>query len=336
MKRKISVLLVLVLFVLIITGCNKLQLNQRMIVQGIGIDKNRDGYYMTFIVLDTENEKENSSEIMYSEGENVEDAIIRFQNNTGRRILLSQCLFIMMNKSAAENCDETLSFFVTDKEIMKTVTLEVTGDKAADVIDTAYNKYNYSAENISLSTESKVINQECAHYTLYDHMVSLKGMHGDKLLAYVETDPYTSSLYAYKSCIIKGDNEGAFVLDEYYTLGSLIMSGQCKEVSLYSVDDKRMYHISGLKTKLSAVPQGDGIDIRITARGETDKNSRDKAEKEVYERISSSAVKIFKDNRSDVFSIIKNSFPSKDITEVQRENLLEKSTIFVDVRLSGI
>ena len=334
MKKFFSFLLVTVISFMLLPGCNKLQLNQRIIVQGIGIDKTENGYDMTFIVLDTENEKENSSEIMYSEGKSVEDAVIRFQNNTGRRILLSQCLFIMMNKTAAENSDETLSFFVKDKEIMKTVTLEVTGDRASDLIDTAFNKYDYSAENISLSTESKVINQECAHYTLYDHIVSLKGSNSDKLLAYVETDPYTSSLYAYKSCIVKCSNEGAVVLDEYYTLGSLIMSGQCNEISVYSVNDKKMYHISGLKTKIIAVPLNGKIDIRITVRGETEKNSREKAEKEIYDRISSSAVKIFKENGSDVFSIIKNAFPSKKISPAQKRDLLERSTIYVDVRLS--
>ena len=69
------------LSVLILGGCNNMQLNQRLIVQGIGIDKNTDGYKITLIVLDTDNkENENSVKLVYTQGKTTEEALGMLEN----------------------------------------------------------------------------------------------------------------------------------------------------------------------------------------------------------------------------------------------------------------
>ena len=101
-----------------------MQLNQRLIVQGIGIDKNVDGYKITLIVLDTDNkDKENSVKLVYAEGKTVKKALYELENQRGKKLLLSQCLFVMMDRNAVSECRKTLSYFGEAPEMQKTANL---------------------------------------------------------------------------------------------------------------------------------------------------------------------------------------------------------------------
>ena len=167
----ISIISVLILF----SGCNSTQLNQRLIVQGMGIDKNNNGYDITLIVLDTENEeKENAVKLIYTDGKNVEEALYRIENQRGKKLLLSQCLFIMMNRESAMDYRNTLSYFADMSEMQKTSNLMVTDDSSKNTLSTAIEKLDYQSEYINVLADSKAIDQTEVHCSLIDYISSLR------------------------------------------------------------------------------------------------------------------------------------------------------------------
>ncbi len=154
-------------------GCTALQLNQRLIVQGIGIDQTDNRYRMTFVILETGNTEEpNKSIILYSEGERPETAMLKLEKEKGKKLLLNQCVFVMMNQRAAEMAEVSLYPLTESNDIPKTVSLLVSLPESEDVIKKAMLDYGYSSEDINAVTDSKAIPQQKDHCTLLDFIAS--------------------------------------------------------------------------------------------------------------------------------------------------------------------
>ena len=170
----------------ILGGCNSMQLNQRLIVQGIGIDKNVDGYKITLIVLDTDNkENENSVKLVYAEGQTVEKALYELENQRGKKLLLSQCLFMMMDRKAVSDCKKALSYFGETGEMQKTANLMVADGTAEKTILTAIDKLGYQSEYINVLADSRAVSQTEVHCSLLDYVSSLKGTETALLFPYI-------------------------------------------------------------------------------------------------------------------------------------------------------
>ncbi len=154
-----------------ISGCSKIQLNNRIIVQGIGIDKTAEGYKLTVIELDTDDpKKENTVRMVYSEGVSVEQAVISLEQQRGRKLLLAQCMFITMNKPASVDNKNTLEYFAQTNNIPKSLDLITTEIDSEQTLDTAINKLGYRSEDISALFGSSAVEQNDVKCTLLDYI----------------------------------------------------------------------------------------------------------------------------------------------------------------------
>ena len=158
----------------VLSGCSTVQLSQRIIIQGIGID-HTDKYKLTMSVLDTgDAEKPNSSRLIYSEGKSISEAIESLESQRGKKVLFSQCLFIMMDKNSSDIYRETLDYFTERKDIRSNVSIMVTEGTAENTIRTAVDEFGYNMEDINMLTDSKTVdsgavqcamsNVQCAMY----------------------------------------------------------------------------------------------------------------------------------------------------------------------------
>lgn len=173
---------------LLFSGCNANQLNQRIIVQGIGIDKNQDNCLVTLIALDTDTQQaENSVKLIYSKGNTVEDAMLSVEKRQGRKLLLSQCLFLMLNKNAAEDSDNTLSYFIKNNDIMKTTNIMVS-DEPEVLLTNAITKLDYTSENINVLSDSNTINQSAAYFSLFDYVNGKNSNEREMLIPFIIED----------------------------------------------------------------------------------------------------------------------------------------------------
>ncbi len=170
-KKCVAGIMCLIVIICMLCGCTSVQLNQKLIIQGVSIDKTDSGYYLSCIILDTKNEKDDN-EVKYvcAEGESVRKALNHLEISLGSRVMLSQCLFILLSESAADVPDESLGYFENNKEIMKNVSLLVTDGNAAFLLKKAVTELGYTCERINMLTSSKAVKQHTENYTIFDYI----------------------------------------------------------------------------------------------------------------------------------------------------------------------
>lgn len=156
---------------LLLTGCSSVQLNNRIIVQGIGIDKDPEGYKLTLIVLNTDDpQKENALSIVYSEGSSVEKAMASLEQQRGKRLLLNQCLFIAMNQPACKDSKNTLDYFSRSNDIPRSLDLIAAEEGAETTLNTAIKEFGYKSEDISAICGSSAVEQNNVRCTLLEYI----------------------------------------------------------------------------------------------------------------------------------------------------------------------
>lgn len=202
-RRGIAAILSVLMICLTFSGCKGIPLNQRLIIQGIGIDRIENEYKMTLLTLDTDaDESENAVKIIRGTGKDIEQAKRQIEESTGKRCLFSQCLFVIMNRKAADEDDNSLGFFCNNKEIIKTLNLMVSDDSSRLLTD-AVEKNGYHSEDINMVTDSSVIKSDRPHCTIFDYIAEKN--YGEKGLSLpvIEKDRKTGMLISQKSYTLK-------------------------------------------------------------------------------------------------------------------------------------
>ncbi|MBQ9460706.1 MAG: hypothetical protein IJU51_02145 [Clostridia bacterium] len=170
--RAIRLTLLIILaaaFTLNSSGCTALQLSQRIIVQGMGIDADGGECRLTLITLNTVHAgQDNSISLMYSSGESVEDAVTKLEQERGKSLLLEHCLFVMLDEEAAASGEKVFGYLTGTNDMPKTANIIVSESGAEQTIKTAVNDFGYTSEDISLLTDSKAVRQPAPHCSLME------------------------------------------------------------------------------------------------------------------------------------------------------------------------
>lgn len=102
--KKFMALVLSVLVVVSLSGCTGAkQLSERLIIQGIGIDREDNGFTLTMMYLDTESSTEEETvKVLQSKGNTVMDAMANSVTKTGKEPLYSQNLFLLLGMKTAQ------------------------------------------------------------------------------------------------------------------------------------------------------------------------------------------------------------------------------------------
>lgn len=146
MKKRICAAALLLIFAAALCSCNSLniiELNDRLIIQAIGIDKTSDGYEVSIQGLDTEmhgggseNGKTGSitKNFLFS-GKNISEALAEIHSKTGLSPLYSQARIIIMGMSAAEeNIGDALDFFLREYTTRSDIFIVVAENSAKELV----------------------------------------------------------------------------------------------------------------------------------------------------------------------------------------------------------
>lgn len=134
------------------SGCmSRAELNEKVIIEGIGIDKSGDEYSLTVMTLNTESTDEVLPPNVFNvSGGSVSECFEKISRNTGREVMLSDNRFILMNKSAAEKADEVLSYFDNSFEARPDILLYVTYESAKKLLENENVLKSMSADDIAM------------------------------------------------------------------------------------------------------------------------------------------------------------------------------------------
>ncbi len=140
------------LTVLTFSGCmSRAELNEKVIVEGIGIDKENDKYTLTAMVLNIKSTEEAlPPNIISASGGSVAECFDNISRNTGRQVMLSSNRFIAMNKTAATVADEVLSYFNNSFEARPDALIYVTEGNTANILSNEKVLDTMTAEDIAM------------------------------------------------------------------------------------------------------------------------------------------------------------------------------------------
>lgn len=158
---KLKILSVLTVFVLLfsLTSCTEsdaVELNERLIIEAIGIDESDGTYYVTVEGLDTLTAGNDNSSIQGEkltkcymfEGTTIGTAINSISVVTGQVPLFSQARILIIGRQTAQNrLSEVLDFFRREYTTRTDIPIAVAYDKASDIVTADFGK-NVSAGNI--------------------------------------------------------------------------------------------------------------------------------------------------------------------------------------------
>ena len=159
MKKKILILLLILLP--LISGCNYKELNNLSIVNMVAIDYVDDKYEVTVKVLNTEKESDNQNStfdgVTYkSSGNNLTEAISNISLTIPKQIYLSHLELLVISKDLANNkLKDIINYFINNSAINKnfSVLLSV-DDKAEKILEVKELLSSYPYGNILGSIEN--------------------------------------------------------------------------------------------------------------------------------------------------------------------------------------
>ncbi len=329
----------IILSVVMLSGCNSMQLNERLIVQGLGIDKEKDGYEMTLIVLDTENEdKENAVKLMYTDGATVSEALSTLENQRGKKLLLSQCLFIMMDRETVKNYDKALSYFGNLKEMQKTANLMSTDGSAKKTIFEGIENLGYHSENINVLADSRAVEQTEVHCSLSDYISCQKSKERAMIFPNVIVRKDIQALSVSGSNVSDG-NGNIYSMTKEETIGTLLVNQKVTDFTdtVAMQGKESSYRIEGVKSRVIPKWKNSYLDVSFEIEVNLDKKYGQEItrliEENIKEKIDTAIGKTLFENGSDIFSLekhIKNVYPER-YRETDIKELLQNAVTHTKV-----
>lgn len=133
--KKLTALLLL-LSVCVLQGCGSKQLNERMVIQGIGIDYTDSEYKVTVMYMNTDvNEQDTTYKTVVGKGRTVTEAVTSTVSQNGLEPLYSHNSFILLGKSICnEGVTEPLEFFAGYYQCRPSVNVLVADTEANEIM----------------------------------------------------------------------------------------------------------------------------------------------------------------------------------------------------------
>lgn len=152
MKRLLAILSVC-LCMCLLQGCTSKQLNERMVIQGIGIDYTNENYIVTVMYMNTD--ATNQSEpfkTLSGNGRTITDAVTNIVSENGLEPLYSHNSFILLGNSLCKHgVSEALEFFAGYYQCRPSVNVIVGTQSAFEIM----NVKDITPQAISDLSESK-------------------------------------------------------------------------------------------------------------------------------------------------------------------------------------
>lgn len=238
MKCKACVLVLCLLLLLVAPGCSRVnQLNERLIVNGIGVDIEDGAYVVTTHVFDAEKASaggEQSQDVVVAtgRGRSVLDAFHSIILQSGKEPLYSQNLILIVGEEAAQKgLNNIIDFFIRYYESRSSVALFVAkGMSAREIMNCRYEGDLITAkaiENLALSGQIATEESRSNILSLVNRMQDRSSDGYMIALDMYEDSDENCILYADGIGVLKDDKLAGYLTFEE-TIGFLLMTGDAE------------------------------------------------------------------------------------------------------------
>ena len=258
MKVRFIILLFLIFNMFFIAGCSNIeQLDDKMIIHGVGIDRVENTFELTIqqFSVTGSNEKEEGAQVVKTKGNSLMDAFSDLSLQTGKTPMFSQNLVLAIGEETAYNgINDILDFFVRYYESRPTVKIIIVKGKAESVLSFKKDDKLIMAKDIMAITESERINSKVMSSNIFQFVGALKNATLDPIASIVSVERQNDEeiLAANGTAVFKNDKLAGFI-DTNSTRGALIinnrLNGGTEVIDVESVG-KVSYSLEKSKSKV--------------------------------------------------------------------------------------
>ena len=257
------------------------QLHERLLVQGIGIDKKDDGFLITMQVFDTQNggggdpgATNDEITVVSAQGESVLDAFNSITLQTGKEPLYSQNLILLIGEEVAkQGISQCIDFFVRYYESRPNVNLFITKGKAADVMNSEGKGQLTLPKNIEMLADSGALNASTKKSTILSVVKDLRSPISSASAAVLALqDTNNEEVVSSDGTALFSEDKLVGYLDKEETTGLLLATGQVqKGTAVIDIPDagKVTYSFMGSQSEITADVQNNRphftIDVHVDA-----------------------------------------------------------------------
>lgn len=289
-KRKFVLLLATVIaavFVFLLSSCGEIritELNERLIIEAIGIDCGESGEYtVTVQALDSESpagdvQSGSSGELTKNyvfKGSSVGEALNGIGVCTGKSPLYSQARVIIVGRSAAEkNIGETLDFFLREYTTRTDIYIAVSKTSAKDILGASFGEKTVGAKVIENVMTSSEYTGEVLSIPLYKFVNLLLDDKSDAYCPVIGTrrEELSNDMRAeIVGTALFVENRLSYILDRDETEGLVFLTNGITNANIPIIKNDRIFTLRLIrsKTKISP-PKNGGSNFLIEIKAECD------------------------------------------------------------------
>jgi spore germination protein KC len=131
--RVVTLIVLTITFCILFSGCGYRELQERVLIQGVGVDKIRDGYQVTVRAAGTDEEA--ADQLYTCRGASVLEALSSLSLTTGREPFYAHNYLVVFGRSCGEEgLDDTMDFFIRYYNTRPAVQVYLAEDTAQEIL----------------------------------------------------------------------------------------------------------------------------------------------------------------------------------------------------------
>lgn len=281
MKRIIIIVCVCV-FMCIPQGCTSKQLNERMVIQGMGIDYTDNNYIVTVMYMNTDATNQNEPfKTLTGKGRTITEAVTAIVSKNGLEPLYSHNSFILLGDSLCKNgVSEALEFFAGYYQCRPSVNVLVGSQDAHKLMSVK----DITPQAIADIAESKNTTGRALTMPMYKFMSDILNETSSACtgLLTLEDDKLKYSGIA----VFDGDTV-SYKLNGTQTMGVMLLRGE-SDISAEVIPlggENKSFALKYEDNKLDVYVKNNRLYCDVTIKGEATVYEYTKADAEAEERI---------------------------------------------------
>ena len=144
----------LIIFLIILTGCNYRELNDLAIVECASVDLINNEYVVNYVTRASKDTKEIN--LIEGKGKTISDAISDMNLKSPKELYIGHMLIYIISEDVAKNgVNKVIDYFFRNARHKKTFQFVIAKDNAKDILKTMSPLNNYPADNIAKNLTSE-------------------------------------------------------------------------------------------------------------------------------------------------------------------------------------
>ncbi len=306
MKRLVVVILACV-FMCVPQGCTSKQLNERMVIQGIGIDYADDNYMVTVMYMNTDSTNQSKPyKKLTGKGRTITEAVTAIVSKNGLEPLYSHNSFILLGDSLCKHgVSEALEFFAGYYQCRPSVNVLVGSEEASKLMSVK----DITPQSVADLAESKNTTGRALTMPMYKFLSDIINETSSACTGLLTLD---DDKLKYSGVAVFDGDTISYKLNGSLTMGVMLLRGE-SDISSEVIPlggENKSFALKYDDSEINVRIEDNRLYCDVTIKGEATVYEYTRADTEAEEKIESkitslveNAIKACTENESDIFDM---------------------------------